>query len=263
MAMTRAAMRSLKPGAIASTGPFAHVTHTVGPSRLVFTSGMVGQRTDGSVAESYVDQIKQSLVNVTHCLEASGATVRDIVSLRYYIVNYDVTHRPHAALLSEWLKGHQPSTTLVPVPYLANPLFLWEIEAVAAVRDPAMDKPIPTPVPNHVDTFDVIVVGAGLSGLQAAYDLQRAGLRTIVLEARSRVGGKTWSVPTADGKSTIDLGAAWINDTNQSRMWALGQKFGMEYVVQTTEKDCVLQDYGRFPFGQLPPVSASEKLSKY
>jgi monoamine oxidase len=59
----------------------------------------------------------------------------------------------------------------------------------------------------------------------------------------------------------IDLGGAWINDTNQSKMWALGQRFGMEYIVQTTQGDCALQDYGRFPFGQLPPVSSSQCLT--
>lgn len=222
---------------------------------MVFTSGMVGQYEDGSISDSYPEQIKQSLVNLKYCLEAAGATVKDVLSLRYYIVNYDPNNRPHAALIFDWLEGHRPSTALVPVPYLANKKFLFEIEAVASVRDPALAAPIPTPVPGRTDTFDVVVVGAGLSGLQAAYDLQKAGLKTIVLEARDRVGGKTWTVPTADGKGAIDLGGTWINDTNQSKMWALGQRFGMEYIVQTIQGDCTLQDYGRFPFGQLPPVS--------
>ncbi|OAA60329.1 Amine oxidase [Niveomyces insectorum RCEF 264] len=263
MGAPKSVIKSLKPAQIASTGPFAHVTHTEGPASVIFTSGMVGQTADGSISDSYVEQIKQSLVNLKHCLEASGATVKDVLKLTYYIVNYDPNNRPHAALIFDWLEGHRPATALVPVPYLANPKFLFEIEAVAAVRNPALATPISLPQAGRVDDFDVIVVGAGLSGLQTAYDLQKAGLRTIVLEARDRVGGKTWTVPTANGKGSIDLGGAWINDTNQSKMWALAQKFGMDYIVQTTEGDCTLQDHGRFPFGELPPFETEEERQNF
>ncbi|KAF4625714.1 hypothetical protein G7Y89_g12448 [Cudoniella acicularis] len=89
---------------------------------------------------------------------------------------------------------------------------------------------------------DVIVIGAGLSGLQAAYDIQTAGLSCLVLEARDRVGGKTWTVPLANGKGCVDIGAAWTNDTNQSKIYALTQRFGIELVQQNTEGDSIFQD---------------------
>ena len=81
MAPTKSALQSLKPTAIASTGPFAHVTHSDGPARIIFTSGMVGQYADGSISDSYAEQIKQCLVNLGHCLEASGATIKDVLKL--------------------------------------------------------------------------------------------------------------------------------------------------------------------------------------
>src|SRR5262249_42165072 len=47
----------------------------------------------------------------------------------------------------------------------------------------------------------VIVIGAGLAGLSAAYELSQAGHEVIVLEARARAGGRvrTLREPFADG----------------------------------------------------------------
>jgi monoamine oxidase len=110
-----------------------------------------------------------------------------------------------------------------------------------------------------LQNVDVVIVGAGISGLQAAVDIQNAGLSCVVLEARDRVGGKTLSIdPLGEGK-TVDMGAAWINSTNQSRMYAMTQKFGLKTVVQNTVGDVIMQDVDEsvstFPYGELPKVT--------
>ncbi|USP78611.1 Amine oxidase [Curvularia clavata] len=89
--------------------------------------------------------------------------------------------------------------------------------------------------------FDVVVIGAGPSGLQAALSAQQEGLSVAVIEARDRVGGKVWSVPLASGRGNVDLGAAWINDTLQPRIWSYVQKFGMPVVKQRIEGLGVVQ----------------------
>ncbi|OGM46810.1 hypothetical protein ABOM_005044 [Aspergillus bombycis] len=55
----------------------------------------------------------------------------------------------------------------------------------------------------------VIVIGAGLSGLTAAAELNRQGIDVIVLEASSKVGGRVNSATTSLG-SHLDLGGQWI-----------------------------------------------------
>lgn len=248
------AARLISPGELAR-GPINSHTAVIRPGvHTIHTAGQVGSDINGKTPSSYPEQIKQALANLEACLLAAGASPRDIVKLTYYIVNYDPKNRPHAEIIPKWLKGLRPVTTLVPVPALASPDYLFEIEAVAAVRDPTTLPAFIRPPLKSVANVDVVVIGAGLSGLQAAYDVQKAGYSCVVMEARDRVGGKTWTVPINGGKGGMDVGAAWINSVNQSRMWALAQRFGLETVEQNVKGDAMSQEAGRFPFGALPNV---------
>jgi monoamine oxidase len=111
-------------------------------------------------------------------------------------------------------------------------------------------------------TIDVVIIGAGLAGLSAARDILKAGLSCTILEARDRVGGKTWSQELPDSKGVVDLGAAWINDVNQTRVFALAKKYNAEFIEQNTIGEVAIQDteggVASFAYGELPPVSFVE-----
>ncbi len=72
---------------------------------------------------------------------------------------------------------------------------------------------------------DVLIVGAGLSGLIAARRLQHQGLSVQVLEARPRIGGRMVSRTLSDG-SVVDLGGQWGGETHH-RFAALLQELGI------------------------------------
>lgn len=59
------------------------------------------------------------------------------------------------------------------------------------------------------DNLDVIVIGAGISGLAAAHSLKENGYQVLVLEARNRVGGRIWTDYSTE--TPMDLGASWIH----------------------------------------------------
>ncbi|MEL7029673.1 MAG: FAD-dependent oxidoreductase, partial [Pseudomonadota bacterium] len=65
--------------------------------------------------------------------------------------------------------------------------------------------------------YDVIVIGGGMAGASAARETARSGLRTVLLEARNRLGGRTYYAPFGD--HNIELGANYLYWL-QPHIWA-------------------------------------------
>ena len=83
---------------------------------------------------------------------------------------------------------------------------------------------------------DLVIVGAGISGLAVADALTRLGVDVAVLEARHRTGGRLLSTP-------LDLGATWFWE-GERRVRALTERFGVATFSQHLVGDTIVEDLG-------------------
>jgi monoamine oxidase len=93
------------------------------------------------------------------------------------------------------------------------------------------------------DTYDVVVVGAGVAGLTAARTLSRSGASVCVLEAASRVGGRICTETFGDLHA--EAGAMVVSD-DEPEVLALLADLGLDRFVQLGAHGCDLYLNGRF-----------------
>ncbi|HEU5272644.1 MAG TPA: NAD(P)/FAD-dependent oxidoreductase [Xanthobacteraceae bacterium] len=71
---------------------------------------------------------------------------------------------------------------------------------------------------------DVAVIGAGAAGISAARRLVATRVRTVVLEARSRLGGRAWTLRSAE--LPLDLGCGWLHSADENEWAAVAATLG-------------------------------------
>ena len=113
---------------------YAHVVTVEGAKKLVFCAGQVAADVDGKVLppDDFGAQATMVMQNLKNALAAGGAKLSDVTKVTIYICNpHDV---PKArGILKDYFGKHPPGSTLCILRGLANPNFLLEIEAIAAV----------------------------------------------------------------------------------------------------------------------------------
>ncbi|MFF1905701.1 flavin monoamine oxidase family protein [Kitasatospora sp. NPDC058218] len=119
---------------------------------------------------------------------------------------------------------------------------------------PAADGPGRAARAGRVST--AVVVGAGLAGLTAATGLAARGIDVTVLEARTRVGGRTHGLLVAPGRQ-VDAGAAYLGERH-TELLSLVKELGLDTTPTAMHgaSRFVLGREGTTRDGRFPPLNA-------
>jgi enamine deaminase RidA (YjgF/YER057c/UK114 family) len=128
----------INPAYLPDPTPFGYSTAVIAPAgaRIAHISGQGGFDRTGALPEDFAAQVALALGNLQAVLDALGAAPAQVVKLTLYVVDHDVTKLPilTEAIITTFAPT-LPAQTLVPVPALALPGMLFEVEAVAVLED--------------------------------------------------------------------------------------------------------------------------------
>jgi len=72
-------------------------------------------------------------------------------------------------------------------------------------------------------SLDLLIIGAGLTGLTLAYRLRNSGLRIRIVEARPRLGGRIHTTPSSSDLPPQEMGATWLHGPHQQLVGLLDE----------------------------------------
>ena len=112
--------------------PVSHYCHVVRAGNLIWVSGAVGARADGTVPADVGQQAEVALANIHACLKAAGAGPEHVVKVNIYLTDIDDRAKVNVAR-QKYFGEHRPASTLVEVTALVLPAYAVEIEAQAVL----------------------------------------------------------------------------------------------------------------------------------
>ena len=118
------------------SGHFSHATMIEAKGRLVFISGMVAKRADGTlVGPGDIEaQTRQVCENVKAAVEEAGGTIEDICRVDVYVRNMEHFDKIHK-VRREFFKEPAPASTMVEVSKFTSPDWLIEMNAIAVIGE--------------------------------------------------------------------------------------------------------------------------------
>lgn len=99
---------------------------------LLFVSGQVGSRADGSAEPEYREQVRQAFANLKSTLAAAGATLDHIIDVTSFHTDPETQFDPFMAIKDEMFpSAPYPNWTAIGVNWLAG--FDFEIKVIARI----------------------------------------------------------------------------------------------------------------------------------
>lgn len=117
----------------APLGLYSHTVSVPAGTELLFISGQLGVRPDGTTPPTIAEQAEQVFSNIVALLASHGLGPTDIIKLTTFMVAGQDGDAVRAARLKH-LGAHRPASTAVFVSELVDPAWLVEVEAIAAKR---------------------------------------------------------------------------------------------------------------------------------
>ncbi|MEI7714118.1 MAG: RidA family protein [Rhodospirillales bacterium] len=112
--------------------PVSHYCHVVRAGALIWVSGAVGVRPDGTIPESVAEQAELALTSIDACLKAAGGGAEHVVKVNVYLTDINDRAAINPAR-QRYFGEHRPASTLVGVAALVMPALKVEIEAQAVI----------------------------------------------------------------------------------------------------------------------------------
>jgi 2-iminobutanoate/2-iminopropanoate deaminase len=118
------------PDVHAPKGLYSHTVTVPSGTDLIFISGQVGARSDGTVPHTIAEQADQVFANIVSHLKFHGLEPSSIVKLTTFMVAGQDGNAVRAARIKH-LGSHRPASTAVYISELVEPEWYVEVEAIA------------------------------------------------------------------------------------------------------------------------------------
>lgn len=115
---------------------YSHVVEVIGPGRLVFLSGQLGQDRNGTLGPDFRAQAIQAFENIGAALRLVGADFSRVIKLTNYLIDLRSDVQAFREIRDRYVNtASPPAGTTIQVPALARAGALLEVEVVALLPE--------------------------------------------------------------------------------------------------------------------------------